>query len=250
MTDRAVSEALSFVLVFSIVTLTVGIVYVGGFASLQDARDAERFENAERAFDVLADNLEDTYRDGAPSRATELKLADASIGFGSETEVSVAVDGDPPVSVALDPIVYDAGTGRTLAYENGAVVRSEGDTAFMIEDPEMVFDADEDLVVVPIVQTRPTGDTSSLSGQSTVLVRTQLMKNGLLSQYDSGPHSVELDVTTTPARAEAWERYLSPKVSAMGGSCNFENPDDSKVSCSVTADTVYVSAARLDVSLF
>lgn len=246
MTDRAVSEALSFILVFSIVTLTVGIVYVGGFASLQDARDAERFENAERAFDVLADNLADTYRDGAPSRATELKLADASIGFGPETEVSVSVDGDPPASVSLEPIVYDAGTGRTLAYENGAVVRSEGDTAFMLEEPELVFDADENVVVLPIVQTRPTGDTSSLAGQSTVLVRTQLTRNELLSRYDSGSHSVDLTVTTTPARADAWERYLSDEVSAMGGSCSQSPPGE--VSCSFSADTVYVSAARLDVT--
>lgn len=246
MTDRAVSEALSFILVFSIVTLTVGIVYAGGFASLQDARDAERFENAERAFDVLADNLADTYRDGAPSRATELKLADASIGFGEETEVSVAVDGDPPASVALDPIVYDAGTGPTLAYENGAVVRAEGDTAFMIEDPEMVFDGDEDLVVLPVVQTRSTGETSSLSGQSTVLVRTQLTENELLSRYDSGSHSVTMTVTTTPARADAWERYLSEAVSEVGGSCS--RPATDEVSCSFTVDTVYVSAARLDVS--
>jgi len=55
---RAVSDVVGYVLVFSLVSLTVGVVSVAGVGALQDARDVEQANNAERAFDVLGDNVE------------------------------------------------------------------------------------------------------------------------------------------------------------------------------------------------
>ena len=57
--DRAVSDVLGYVLIFSLITSSVGVVYVAGYGSLDSLRNAERFNNAERAFDVLDSNLEE-----------------------------------------------------------------------------------------------------------------------------------------------------------------------------------------------
>ena len=111
---RGVSETVGFVLVFSLVLLTVGTVLTVGYAGLQDARDAERVNNAERAFDVLANNIEDITARGAPSRGTEIRLAEASIGPGAPVTMNIsgfAADGSRQFSTGndtLDTIVYEA----------------------------------------------------------------------------------------------------------------------------------------------
>ena len=87
---RGASETIGFVLVFSLIVLTVGVVLTVGYTGLQDARDAERVNNAERAFDVLADNIEDITDRGAPSRGTEIRLAEAAIGPGAPTHINIS----------------------------------------------------------------------------------------------------------------------------------------------------------------
>ena len=79
MLDRSQSDVLGFVFVFAIVVSTIGLVFATGFTGLQDARDFERVNNAERAFEVLRDNVGDMIYRGAPSRVTEIKLASASL---------------------------------------------------------------------------------------------------------------------------------------------------------------------------
>ena len=59
MRDRAVSDVVSYILVFALIISTVGIVSVSGISGLQDSRDGERVENAQRGFDLLADDVED-----------------------------------------------------------------------------------------------------------------------------------------------------------------------------------------------
>ena len=111
---RGVSETIGFVLVFSLIVLTVGVVLTVGYGGLQDARDAERVNNAERAFDVLADNVEDITHRGAPSRGTEVRLAEASLGAGSPTYLNVTGVNDSGGRVfstgnySTDTVVYEA----------------------------------------------------------------------------------------------------------------------------------------------
>ena len=99
---RAVSEIIGFVLVFSLILGTITIVYVGGLSGLDDARNAERVNNAERAFDVMANNFQQMGRGDAPNRATEIKLADAQLTTTPNRAVNVnrtgldsAVGGSP-----------------------------------------------------------------------------------------------------------------------------------------------------------
>jgi hypothetical protein len=79
---RAVSETLGFVFAFALIVTTTGIVFTVGQGGLQNAQDQERLNNAERAMDVLAQNMNDLNRRSAPSRATEIRLSEASIAYG------------------------------------------------------------------------------------------------------------------------------------------------------------------------
>ncbi|MFC4356874.1 hypothetical protein ACFO0N_02800 [Halobium salinum] len=256
---RGVSEVLGFVLVFGLVLSSVGIVYVAGQQGLQDARDFERVNNAERAFDVLADNVDDVARDSAPSRATELKLADAGLSVDEPTVVNVTAAHPTTAAKSMtteyevSPLVYEADGGSQVVYSNGAVLRSEREGAVVTRQPDLVLDdgdADEmrtDRAIIPVVATRPARDAgTNVAGSTTVLVRTERATERVFvtERDETEPYHLYLNVTTP--RTDAWERYLEDAT---------PNADD----CSVDGDTVecdvegvervYVTVVEIDVSI-
>lgn len=275
--DRGVSEVVGFVLVFSLITMSVGVVYVAGFEGLTAARDAERVNNAERAFDVMAHNVEDIDRTGAPGRSTEVKLADAQLSFGEETTVEWCWDGDGdddlsddcgPTSPSttetetLRPIVFEA-DGTQLVYENGAVVRAQGGGAVVRRDPGMVFreSGSTRTVVLPTIAMNQRG-TTSLGGDSTVLVRTQLQTGqGARSWLAPRPGSVtdpddgdlitfRYTIDTAPERAVAWERYLDESIPDAWGSdaCSVTDPAAGVVKCTFEAHRTVFRIVRIDAT--
>ena len=172
MSERAVSEVLSFTLVFALIVTSVAIVSVSGLGSLQDVRDAEQLENAERAFDVLADNLADLHRQGAPSRATEISLGQAQLATEDNVTMTVKVkdDGGTTIDVGtweIRPLVYSGNQERELVYEAGAIFRTNRDSGFVVRDPPLVVD--DDRVLLSIIGLN-SPQVQSLGG-STVLVR-------------------------------------------------------------------------------
>lgn len=253
MTDRAVSETVGFVLVFALITSTVGVVYVSGIGGLVDARDAEQMNNAERAFDVLADNMADVHRRNAPSRATEIKLAGAHMGYDETTRMSVEVDDALPNRVTLTPVVYTAESGSELVYEAGAVVRtSPNGGAVMKHEPDMVFrdDGDERVAILPLLRTN-SRDSGSVGGSTTVLVRGTHAISEVLTTRTSGSHTVTFTVDTTPSRAPVWKRYLEAEMgeSAWNADCELSEADDGTVECSFEVDRLYVTSTGIDVTI-
>lgn len=263
--ERAVSEVVGFVLVFALIVTTVGVVYVSGFSGLENARDAERVNNAERAFDVLADNIADLYRGESPNRATELNLAESNLRFGEPTNFRVTITnsklGSPTYSDNLDPIVYTAqGRSTEIVYENGAVIRDDQSGAIMQKRPPFVFTStgSKEVAILPLIQTRSYGG-ASVAGSGTVLIRTELalsevMNNDHVEVADetgitpSTHYEVEFVLETTPNRAVVWERYLENELESELGESNPCSVGDDTVTCSFDVDKLYVTATRIDAT--
>lgn len=215
-TDRAVSETIGFVLVFSLVVSSVGIVYVVGFQGLTEARDGERVDNAERAFEVLAHSVEDLTRRGVTSRATEIRVADAGIRAGDPVQMNVTGsaapgDGSPPNfttgNVSITPLVYEtAAGGDRVRYVNGAVLRGTDDGMAMREPPNVVVD--DNRTVIPIVQTSVFG-TQRVDGSTTVLVRTERTLSDVVIAERGTYDTVTVRIHTE--NTEPWNRFLSEK---------------------------------------
>jgi hypothetical protein len=276
---RAVSNVLGFVLVFSLIVGSVGLVTVYGLGSLQDVRDYEQTNNAERAFDVLADNLDDVVHYRAPSRATEIKLSDASLRPGDPTTVTVEITNGgsptPTYSVAIDPIVYSAnGANTRIVYANGAVIRQEPGGAVMVREPAPVFtDQDgERVTVLPLVQTRLRSD--GIGGSATVLVRADRVgsepvvgdldgdgsfeadadaHSGDLDGDGAGDDDEEYDVTlrieTTGDRAIVWDRFFDERLEPVTGDADACSRSAGTVTCSFPTDRLHVTVTRVDVTL-
>ena len=254
MADRAVSETIGFVLVFALITSTVGVVYVSGIGGLTDARNAEQVNNAERAFDVLADNMADIHQRNAPSRATEIKLANAQLGYGEHTEMSVEVIGSGTTDrVKIAPIVYTDESGAEIVYEAGAVVRTDPNGgAVMKREPNMLFRVDDGstVAILPILQTRA-AESGGVGGSTTVLVRgTGAVSEVMTARTSEGDTDrVAFAVDTTPSRAPVWKRYLESEMDESAWALDCDIDSDDTVKCSFDADRLYVTTTGIDVSI-
>ncbi|WP_232688390.1 DUF7289 family protein [Halobacterium zhouii] len=235
---RALSDVLGFVLIFGIVVSTVAVVYVGGFDALTEARDVQRFDNAERAFDVLDANVEDLALRGAPSRATEIRLADASIGFGPPVSFNVTTESGRWYQRSIRPIVYRTDDGSELVYANGALFRQYGDRAVMFDPPRIITG---NRTLIPLVATDDASSGVSALDTRRLLVRTQVSGRNV-ARFENA----KANLTITSPRASAWERYLEDDV---GLTCT--GPEDGvsgEVTCRLPPGDVYIQDVSVAVS--
>jgi hypothetical protein len=251
MDDRAVSDVVSYVLIFSMVSVTVGVVSVAGVASLQDVRDVEQVSNTERAFEVLADNLEDLHREGAPTRATEISLANGGLSTTSEATINVSgwnTNGNLLFStgnVTSDVIRWRA-TGdnpEELAYEFGAVIRSSLSGGIVTRQGPFNFDSDR--TIIPIVQTRATNP--SQRGEGIVRVRGARSLPSIVHRGSTTLDSLWLNMTTD--HGTAWQHYLD---TSPGTDCTLEQAGvRDRLECSLdpVPGELYITIHPINVEL-
>ncbi|WP_254823722.1 DUF7289 family protein [Haloglomus halophilum] len=283
--DRGVSEVISFALVFSLIAATVALVYVSGIGGLENTRSSEQVNNAERAFDVLADNIGDIHRQAAPSRATEIKVSDAQMEFGDRVRVNITIRNKMGGNVSVieyQPIVYSADGGTDLVYANGALFREDRSGTVMDKNPPFLLTLDEGpddtagtaddekTLILPVIETRNVGPESTGS-QRTVLVRTLLaIREVTIAEDDPGDvdtsvfanprddnpdgttgteYNVTVRIQSSPDRNEIWHDYIEEQVAEAGG--NFDARAGSSSACDIIdvggTETVECSLAAENV---
>ncbi|MEF8882632.1 MAG: hypothetical protein V5A34_08940 [Halapricum sp.] len=208
MSDRAVSEVLSYTLVFSLIVVSVLIISVSGVGTLENTRDAEQMNNAERAFDVLGDNIADLYERDAPSRATEISLGDAQLYTGDPTTINVtwkatATGNVSFTEIGLVPLVYEGNDEKKIVYEAGAVFRTTRDGGVRLRNPPMVFSGST--VLLSVIDTQSRG-VQSISG-STVGVRI-INRRTIVPVSSIAVERFNITVNSTSQRTELWAKYF------------------------------------------
>lgn len=247
--DRGVTEVVGFVLVFSLVVMTIGFVYTGGLSGLEDARDAEQVNNAERAFDVLSNNFEKMARNEAPNRATEIKLAGSELAVRDSQRVSVNTT--ETEAYRGYPIYFSTGVDTHIVYEHGAVIRDQPDGAVMLHEPDYVFG--EERTVFRYAEIR--GGTQSISGETTVLLRAEITLRDV-DVVDTDHDNVTVTLNTSTRRADAWMRYFESAldglaVAGSGDPCSRDDygSDHTTITCEFQTDRVHVAKTRIRVSI-
>ena len=209
---RGVSETLGYVLVFSLVISTIGAVMIFGFSGLEDRQEVEQVNNAERAFDVLADNFDDMRRYEDPSRATEIRLAGGTLSLGENVTITVGQGSngtlDPDMqtqtNVTLRPLVYES-DGGIVVYEAGMVFRSDGERSLPRTSTQLVVT--DSTAAVPAIVTGSGGSVEAISSDRTVLVSADDPdESNTIETIDA--EGEELWIEIESPRADGWEQQL------------------------------------------
>lgn len=250
MADRAQTEVLGYVLVFSIVILAVVFVTTAGEAGLRDTRDAQQTANVEAGFVVLAENVDDVVREGVPSRATEIDLSGQRVGLGQPVTVRVTATSTSNGTVAFNrsesirPVVYRADSDAELIYVNGAVIaRGPTGGVTMLRQPRLLLSNES--AVLPVVNTsldreQLRGRDEVVDRESRLLVRAERRGERSLAATDA---EVNLTIEITSPRAAAWKTYFETE---HGATCTLNG---STVSCQYQSNGATVVITRVAISL-
>ena len=211
--DRAVSDVVGYVLIFSLITISVGVITVGGFSTLEDRQDAERINNAERAFDVFAGNMEDVYRDGAPSRATEMRLSGGTLRYGEPINITIEDSNNRNITASPRPLIY-RDTGTEIVYVAGAIIRSDDGNSVMLRDPP--FRANTTVGSFPLIVTFRTTGSTTLSAEGTVQVTSEARRINTTTPAKFDDETESYTITIESPRSAAWEHYLESRPGFTG----------------------------------
>jgi hypothetical protein len=243
--ERSLSDVLGYVLVFSLVVTSVLLVTVGGLATVEDARDSEQAQNAERSFQVVADNFASIYERNAPSRSTEISLGESEIFYNSNSSLTVRGDDQELASRDLRPVQMDVTGEQSVAYEAGAVFRDNGQSIAMVRPPPFLLS--ESRVHLPVIQTSASSIESA--GGATVLLRG--ISTGRLVATSGNETELgfdELTIEISSPRFRAWERYFSDEQNL---DCTTD-PDVETVTCTLDLGSqylVHVTIQQIEISL-
>ncbi|MFC4406113.1 DUF7289 family protein [Haloarchaeobius iranensis] len=239
--DRSVSDVLAFVLVFSIIITSVGLVYSIGFSSLNDFQESEQKTNAARAFDAFSSVFDDVEEGRAVARNGELRLSGGTIEVSRESEFDIRVEnstGDPIWSGTntTGSLLYTV-DGTTIGYENGGAFRQDGDASAMINEPSFLCDGDRAVVSLVVLRA---DDVTAQSGDGNVQIKARANRSTVLYSAQRGSanaESVNLSVTDSEF-GDAWGRYLED---------NGWSYDSGEYSCS--ADVVVIRVTVINVEI-
>ncbi|GAB3681145.1 hypothetical protein GCM10028857_04920 [Salinarchaeum chitinilyticum] len=236
MSDRGVSEVIAFVLIFSVVITSVGLLYTAGFGSINQIQEDETDRSAQQAFSASAVALQDIQRGQGEHRAFDVELSGRTMAIDDDLSLSVSIDGtDVSNGDADGGLVYGLGADTKIVYQSGAVIRSDGpDSQTVIRTPE--FTCTDGHAVVSLVTL--TGPSGSVSSDGSIEIRADGPLAGdetVVASATGGPHTLTVSYGGTPYEA-AWERYFEDygwSTSSGDATC--------------TADSVYVRNVPIDL---
>ena len=225
--DRGVTEVLGFILLFSVVLLSIVAVSILGTNALHDGRDTVVTDNVQGGFIGMANTADDIYQDNAPHRSVTLQMGRGQMGLGDPVHFNVTIDGTHVANTTSRPIVFTLGDSK-LVYEGTAVFREERQGIANIREPD--FRLDDQRVIIPAVELTPRSNRS-IGGRTTV---DMVQRSSSVNWTEGDDIDVELEIdTATENRAEAWQRTLEDMRSSWD-SCS---PSGTVVTCSYDTDS-------------
>jgi|GEM_PF-790593 len=216
MDDRAVSQSIGFVLTFSIIIASVGLVSIVGYDQIQTARDNEQAKNAERAFLLIGQNLDEIERGQSPARRGELDLASGSLDVLPASQSQLRVQ----ISNVSEPWTYDRTFAMrglryetdetTVVYEGGSVIRDNKPGIVVQDAPTLVCTEDTAMVSVVTIEGEENRQLSSATVSMTVRKNTTSIE---FPRNRTGENSTvgqgRVAVTVDSEFGEGWQRSLS-----------------------------------------
>lgn len=201
--NAAVSETLGYILLFGIVTLSMGVIYAIGYPALQSNIDANIFESAEQNFIVLQSNMDRVAFDQTPVKVLKLKLQSSAIAVNNESSMTITYGANPPEVIHTGEIQFQKDS-KTLTYEMGGVFKKYPREATVMVSKPPIYSSEINGVDVMTIGLVSVKGNSYISGKGIATVTLQ--HNSSNMSMSTAPTDVE--VTIKSAHATKWEEYL------------------------------------------
>lgn len=227
--NSAVSEAISYVLIFGLISLGVAIVTLQGGPAIESSEQQQIDHNSENAINLVQDRLEEMMRQNAPVREATISLQDITVGVGGELDPTVInvtnVTAGESYETTVDPVYVETGS-RTILYEGGGVMIGQqgiDGSWSMTSDPAWAVRTDGSGYVQSIFLRVPsTTGNGQVSGEGNA--RWEFESIGETNEVMLGVD--ELNVTVTSPRSGAWEGYFERLNSSVTDEDITEFDDD------------------------
>jgi hypothetical protein len=243
--DRALSDLIGFILTFTVIVAAVGLISTTGLTMLTELQQSEQSNNAERAFEVMAGNLQEIERGKAPRRSSEMNLHSGDISLQNDSEFTYEVDGTNfETTVAPRQIVYRS-EDDIIVYENSAVFRSneESDGQGVLQTAP-VLTCNDDRATVSIV--RLDGIENVSYGSGSIAIETVEQSSRILYPLNrtgnkSATDGDQLNITIDSPYSKAWETYFETSESDWE-----PTPGPSTFACE-DVDRIYIRETVIEV---
>lgn len=206
------SEVIAFVLSFSMILISVGVLYTAGIGALMDLQASEQTRNAEQVFLAVGDSFGELQEGQAPKRAGSLDLdIGATVGVHNQSEMNVSVDnGDYQELFYTRSLTYSIDETQ-VAYENGGIFRKDHESSAMLgAPPELYCSNNSEVAVVSMVQLQSENQPSVAAGTVTIIGvkdSTQLLfPDARTGSAVEGTHTVSINVTSP--YEDAWNQHF------------------------------------------
>jgi len=239
---RAVSDLVSFTLVFSTVVFLIGAITITGITTLNDVQDGTETNVAEATMRSFASTLTDHRVDGAPSRSTTIKLQGHNFRrVGSSMAVSVTSGATvTDLSIETGAIVRTTDTDTQLIYESGGVFRvADSGGLVVVRRPQVRCTTNSAHLPITSVRGGP-----NITADGRITMRTELEDQRLLypnASQNTRATSLTLD-TTEMTVPEAWQQVLD----SSGGWSPVGPSDPGVYECSVDRVVVHETVIEVD----
>ncbi len=228
---RGVSEALGFVLLFSIIVTGIGVVYVFGVPAIDDLRTNQQTESATTALQAVAVGLDSIQRGDSPTRSMDVALGGRTLGVQSGTTLTVQNESQRLLTVD-GALVYGAGRPTEIVYHGGAVLRQDGPDGVVRREPALRC-ANDPVIVSLVEVTGPSQPTVS-TGSVRIIAERQSVETYLVDDED-------VTITVNGTYADGWESYFDRLEDESAW-----NYEDGRLRCPSGTGTIRVT--RIDLA--
>lgn len=218
MNDRAVSEAIGFILILGVMVSSIALVTLYGYPLLLKEQSNTDVRNMERGMIILQNDVKSLCYKTVPYEETTLQVSGGTLSVvdagASPSSFSIStLDGYSTGDMPLGKLTYYSDRGsEVIVLENGAVLtRQDGQGgSTILAEPRWFYDDQTKTLVVFVIEL-DAGEAISTSGMSTV--RMGLASSPATDVNTSVGASTTVSVVYTPDPDDdystGWKNYLT-----------------------------------------
>lgn len=239
--DAAVSETVGFILMFSIVILSMSMIYILGFPILQEHIESSVFENAQQSFFVLQSDMKRVAFEQVPVKTMKIKLHSSTLSIDDSSSIEIKYNG----AYTNDIKKYDTGNiefiknENILTYENGGLwMKQHPSGSIMVSKPSIYTGTvnDENMTTIGVISVQ---GRRSTSGNGIASINMEHNSSDLIRSSEK----VDVNIEINSPYSKQWSRYLEEN------GFDIINSNSSSVSAKRLQTWLIVSSHKIDVSL-